>query len=439
MGLMDKAKDKIKEKARNIGEETIRVVDYDDYHEKKEAPEKNIKKNEQKIRNKKEIQKKRPVKQKRPTKKTISAKDNKIEPEKKITKTEEPIIDHSYTPEVEEEIVENIESNSINDSVFDLPDDGKDYFRKQEEVYSNHMKEYENSSIPDIKSNSIQDILELLQIKPTFEIPEDVFLKEDLNNISFDIQVPQGYEFSQVNVFFEKVKTTVNHFEKLLKIRNEDIAKLATTVDRLQVDVNKLRLDQEINNGINIMPTEDDDNLQNENLELRLYIKRLEESLENKENNNNLSSEERESYNAIQDKLSILQRENSNLKEENNDLRNSLAVYEDEEDDEIMPISNDFNNSSFDMSDNELPNIDNEDNFIKDNDQLVKDSTFFNDEEESLTDYIDNNSQYFQAPDEEGNSTVDFMDADNDNSSVFFADEDDDELDKIFQEDRNNQ
>lgn len=189
-----------------------------------------------------------------------------------------------------------------------------------------------------VDQNKIKDVLEVLQIPATFEIDSDTFLPDDITEVEFDYQAPHGYDMGQVGAFVEQARSSVSSYVKLLKLRNEHIAKLATVVDRLQVDLNNQRFDSEIANGINIMPTQDDDDLNNQNVELRLLNMRLTEELKNLKEADSLSTNERQAFEDLQDQLSIVTRECERLNEDNYELRTKVSFME--EDLGVDPVEN---------------------------------------------------------------------------------------------------
>lgn len=236
----------------------------------------------------------------------------------------------------EEEPEEDGEDNfSSVDSVFDI-DDEDDFFEQKQKEYDNAMKRYDD--VPDLGLNKrIEDVLEVLEIPSTFEIESDIFIPEDLEDIIFDKQTPVGYEMGQVDYFVTQSKNTVEKYYSLLKLRNEHVAKMASVVDKLQVSINNLKFQQEINAGINIMATNDDEDLETKYEEAVLHIKRLEDEIKRNSGKTNLSKQQKDNYqekiNSLRDQLSVIQRENNDLKEENYSLKNQIAQAIELEDD----------------------------------------------------------------------------------------------------------
>lgn len=420
MGFFDKAKKKFQDTAGSFGEETIRVVDYDELE--------------------------------------------KDEPEETTS------------------VPTNIPTDNYSDSAFSVEDGGSDFFEKQEEVHQELIKSYGDRPVPTVLEGRIQDVLELLSIPATFEIDASVLLPEDFKGVSFDIQIPQGYEMGEVNAFVSRAKNSVEELVKLLKLRNKHIAELATTVDRLQVDANNLKVQAEVANGINIMPTDDGEDLEKENMELGLKVRRLEDEIRSLKQegassggSSGMSDRDQRMYNALSDRLSVVQRELEEFKEENADLKSQLAVYIENEslidanadtaDSAIAyedyagnSINDDFIEEPLEYSDNSSPydtNSHNQDEYnshgyiaseITYDDssdeelpdfgelsfdgidsssnvgipEISSDSAFAADDEGDLNEFLEENSQYYQGHEYDSGS------------SSFADDDDEDELDAIF-------
>lgn len=315
MGIFDKAKNQIQDKLKGFGEETIRNMDALD--EEKPAKVREIKERTPKP--------KKPVIKKTPKPSDIASRFSRTKGIQ--SKKEEDVLEEDNF--FEEEIVEEKEDNS---SAFDTSSNEEDrnFIKEQKKKHEKKMKAYEAVPVPVPDDGKIQDVLEILRIPATFEIESDIFLPEDLDETGFNIQVPQGYDMGEVDTFVSRVMVSVSKYVELLKLRNEHVAQLATVVDRLQVDVSNIKLQSEIANGINIMPTNDSDDYEQENFELKLIIKRLEEQLETKDDS--LSSDERDTFDKLQDELSLKTREMKDLEDEIYELKNQLAMKEEDGD-----------------------------------------------------------------------------------------------------------
>lgn len=420
MGFLDKAKQQLQvaeqrfqEATRGVGEETIRKSERFD-----EPPSK-----------KKKKKKKEPRQHEKPEKKVkekIRLPKPEKKPEKKVEEIPEPVPEP--VPEPEEKSAFTVDDNF-----------GKKFFEDKDREQKEFLDSYGDKPVPKVIEGRIQDVLELLGIPSTFEIDDSVLLPEDLEKIQFDLQVPQGYEMGQVDAFVNRVRHTVTVLVDLLKERNKHIAELATTVDRSQVDANNLKVQAEIANGINVMPTDSSDNLENENMELRLYIKRLEDQINVMENRGQSFSDEdfddntRQEIDRLKDKLSLLDKENQQLRNDNYELKNQLAEYI--ENDDSMPEAEASEDDSIpDISDDDFPT------FTRTGIPDASPSSAFANVDEPLEDFLKTNADNYQGHDYEsdGDDEV-YQDFENDgqfNNNTAFSDPDeDDELDRLFNED----
>ena len=278
--------------------------------------------------------------------------------------------------EKQEPVVEaesdNTAEESEDDSVFAVEDD--DFFLQKNDVKP-----------PDPTTREEQvvgDILDVLGIETTFTISNNVFLPEDITKTEFDVQTPYGYDQGQVSSFMSQVASSIEYYISLLKQRNSDVAKLATTIDRLQVDLNNAKFDAEIGNGISIMPTNDTADLENKLMEARAEISRLKKA-----------DIPREQYSTLADSLTAMRKDNEKLQQQVNDLTTQLALAQEESLPEVPKASGNVDISEFsDMG--EFVNIDNEesDEGLPDIDDMnpFSDDKWGNYSDESLPE-VDNN------------------------------------------------
>ncbi len=251
------------------------------------------------------------------------------------------------------------------DSAFNLDNIDDSFLDQKSKEFDAMMNSYSDVPQLEVHDNKVQDVLEVLQISPTFDIESDVFMPDDLQDVEFDLQTPYGYDQGQVNNFLNGTKVTVKRYVELLTQRNEDIAKLATVVDRLQVDNHNLKYDNEINSGINIIPT-GDQSLDNKLMEEKLKVKRLEDELKKYENidtANQISDSEREKFNELQDNLSLSRRENEELRKEIYGLKNAISLLEEE----LDALQNPQNDEDDDDVDLPIPGFEDTHNTQNDN------------------------------------------------------------------------
>lgn len=133
------------------------------------------------------------------------------------------------------------------------------------------------STLAKDQGQTVEEILKSMNIQETFTIDDSIlFLDEELANQSFETQSPYGYDMGEVDYFLNKSQRSVAEYVRLLRIRNDDIVKLASRISDLMVEVNNLRFNSEMANGINIMAgSGDDDALAVELDEARLRIRKL--------------------------------------------------------------------------------------------------------------------------------------------------------------------
>lgn len=445
MSMLDRAKMQLENRFKGVGEETIRVMDA--VKEESQAKEK----------------KPKPA-PKPPVKKETKAKDDneKFSFKNKIfsspVKTSDKKVEEEPKQIRKEVKKQPIEKPPVEESAFSYDEEiDEEYFEKMDKNHKEKMKAYEKVPVPLVDNGKVQDILKILQIPPTFEIDSDIFLPEDLKDIVFDLQVPQGYETSEVDTFVSRVIITITKYVELLKLRNENVAQLATVIDRLQVDISNMRLDSEVANGINIMPTNDTEHLEQENLELKSLIKRQEEQIKAGYMgvDDSLTSKEREIFEQLQDEVSLKDREIENLKEELYLVKNQLSSLQEEQDDYFPQedVFNDyretteedsidlpeFNNGSLDdklPDEIGLPDLGKD---LFDQSETVYSSTSnsaFGDDDESLEDFLLRNQSNYDIS-EDNESSIDLLD-DNGKTyqspyvgTYFDDDDEEDELDKL--------
>jgi len=288
-----------------------------------------------------------------------------------FTKKQDEEEEKKQEPVVEAES-DNTAEESEDDSVFAVEDD--DFFLQKNDVKP-----------PDPTTREEQvvgDILDVLGIETTFTISNNVFLPEDITKTEFDVQTPYGYDQGQVSSFMSQVASSIEYYISLLKQRNSDVAKLATTIDRLQVDLNNAKFDAEIGNGISIMPTNDTADLENKLMEARAEISRLKKA-----------DIPREQYSTLADSLTAMRKDNEKLQQQVNDLTTQLALAQEESLPEVPKASGNVDISEFsDMG--EFVNIDNEesDEGLPDIDDMnpFSDDKWGNYSDESLPE-VDNN------------------------------------------------
>lgn len=347
----------------------------------------------------------------------------------------------------EDDFTDEEEDNSA--FVVDKKDSVKGFLKKKQKQFDDEMEEYSNVPTPKVLGDKIQDVLEVLQIPENFEVPAEVLMPEDLKKIEFDKQAPYGYDMGQVSAFMDKVRVSLKTYVNFINQRSEHIASLATVVDRLQTDNANLKWDSEIANGINIMPTQPNEELENKYMEAKLEIKRLKSIISNRDEPAGLSDREREAYDSLQDEFSSLRRKYESSLDEIDQLNMRIALLEENQeyggdDNSQSDGPKSFEESNFDSSEylysdeNEgseeelLPEIEDFDSSDKEMLNRKKKSAFNLEEEEDLGDFLDANSENFNHEDSSDDSSDDY-----ENFIDYSDDDEDDDIDKMMNDWKN--
>lgn len=339
--------------------------------------------------------------------------------------------------------------------VFFTDDTDKDTFlsendRKRKEFYDKTA----NIPLPKVQDGNVQDVLELWNIPVSLKLSNDCITAEEIDEINFDIEIPEGYEKAEVESFKRITRNTIQQLTDLLNSREKHVADLATVIDRLQVDLENKKFQNEVANGINIMTTEEDDGLEQENFELTIALKEANKEIDRLNNQienggsfiTEVSAEEQRQVELLADKVSIISREKDELLDEVYSLKNTLASYveneelpnlsqlntqsgshfssySEENDDDLLPMYEDD-----DITNDVLPEIDTSianDNSITINPNNRENSVFFFDENESISEFIENNKENFEINDN------------NDSENTGFSFNDYDDVEKLMKETMN--
>lgn len=121
-----------------------------------------------------------------------------------------------------------------------------DFIEESDRINTEYQDSVQHIPKPKVLENRIDDVLSVLDIPPSFTIDEVVLMPSDYDNIKFDVEVPSGYTRAQVNSFLQQSRSSAEYYVDLLQQRNRHIALLATTVDRLQVDLANAKAELQI-------------------------------------------------------------------------------------------------------------------------------------------------------------------------------------------------
>lgn len=223
-----------------------------------------------------------------------------------------------------------VKNNSRVDSDFYVEDDYSP-FQENDELQEQFLEFHkEDRSFEAIKDGRVQDVLGFYDIPESYFLSPDVLLPEDFENISFAEEIPSGFDRSEVNAFVKKAALTSSEmYEKILE-RDKHVARLASRIDLLEFEAHNRKVEAEISEGISVLPTEESEELSLENSQLKLKIQRLEEQLSS-ENGSGSSVSDVGDMELLKDQVSLSLRRIEVLEEQNRELKDRLAVYEDED------------------------------------------------------------------------------------------------------------
>lgn len=260
MGILDNAKQKFKEVSQDFAEEKITEVDWEvDRPESQSKPKGQDEDgledgfdefdDEIVIEDEPEVVD-QDIQLKKEKKKTDwSAKLNSLKPKNPPAKKE-------ITPKKESKLIKPKKEKENPDEFF-IVDENEDVF---EDI---------RMDPEEAKKTRVKDVLESLEIPATYEVPANVLLKGDTDDLEFDIQVPRGYDMSQVMSFVSRVNVSIDWLQSRLKDRNRDIMALADVVDQLTITNRNLKVDISTYQGVSILSGDSHDDLQADNNMLR--------------------------------------------------------------------------------------------------------------------------------------------------------------------------
>lgn len=90
-----------------------------------------------------------------------------------------------------------------------------------------------------------QDILKLLNIEASTPLPDDILLPAQIRDVQFRVSTPEGYLFGDVEEFHAEVQRTINFLINALEDRDRDVVRLAQENDRMMVDIQNRRYENE--------------------------------------------------------------------------------------------------------------------------------------------------------------------------------------------------
>lgn len=164
------------------------------------------------------------------------------------------------------------------------------------------------------------DILYLLKIPDNYEIPDEILLPGDIKHLTFDKEQPEGYMVSQVNKFVDTVSTSLRFYKDLLQRRNEDVARLATQVDKYETDLHNAKFNAELSDGLTVW-TDQQAPADKELMQAKMEINRLNAKLaatagQSVAPGSKKFAELQQKYDELQNQLAMEQIENRKLQKQ---------------------------------------------------------------------------------------------------------------------------
>lgn len=182
------------------------------------------------------------------------------------------------------------------------------------------------------------DVLKLLNIEPSIEVPDEYLLPGDMDRIQFDVTQPEGYDTKMVDDFFESVYNTLVFYTDVMKKRNKDIAKCGTQMDKMVTDLHNAKLNEEMSDGLTVM-TGQQSTAEVELQQAQLTIVKLRDKLSQYEKNGKPADNAGDSrLDDLQNQVSILQSKIKRLASENKRLKLHESV---ESEDDVRELSDD--------------------------------------------------------------------------------------------------
>lgn len=191
---------------------------------------------------------------------------------------------------------------------------------------------FDDSSDDDFDYNEIDDeikghrsdVLELLNIAEDYPVPSNVLLLGDLDRVRFDVSQPKGYDMHMVEEFYDSVHDSIAWYVDKLQQRNNDIRKMEDMLNKQNTDIHNAKVAEAMSDPDFTIMTGSESTAEQELQEAQIKIMNLEDenrklqkkiqSMGNSGNGDQMDAETQSRYDALQNQLGIVQRENQKLK-----------------------------------------------------------------------------------------------------------------------------
>lgn len=183
--------------------------------------------------------------------------------------------------------------------------------------------DFDYDSMEDEIKGHRSDVLELLDIAEDYPVPSNVLLVGDLDRVRFDISQPKGYDTKMVEEFYDSVRDSISWYVEKLQQRNNDIRKMEDMLNKQNTDLHNAKVAEAMSDPEIAVMTGYESSEAQELQEAQIRIMNLEE--ENRQlqkklqaagngASDQMDAETQSRYDALQNQLGIVQRENQKLK-----------------------------------------------------------------------------------------------------------------------------
>lgn len=200
-----------------------------------------------------------------------------------------------------------------------LPQDDDDSLS----MFNDSSDDFDYNEIDDEIKGHRSDVLELLNIAEDYPVPSNVLLLGDLDRVRFDVSQPKGYDMHMVEEFYDSVHDSIAWYVDKLQQRNNDIRKMEDMLNKQNTDIHNAKVAEAMSDPDFTIMTGSESTAEQELQEAQVKIMNLED--ENRKlqkkiqsmgngNGDQMDAETQSRYDALQNQLGIVQRENQKLK-----------------------------------------------------------------------------------------------------------------------------
>lgn len=191
-------------------------------------------------------------------------------------------------------------------------------------MFDDSSDDFDYNEIDDEIKGHRSDVLELLNIAEDYPVPANVLLLGDLDRVRFDVSQPKGYDMHMVEEFYDSVHDSIAWYVDKLQQRNNDIRKMEDMLNKQNTDIHNAKVAEAMSDPDFTIMTGSESTAEQELQEAQVKIMNLEDenrklqkkiqSMGNGGNGDQMDADTQSRYEALQNQLGIVQRENQKLK-----------------------------------------------------------------------------------------------------------------------------